>query len=93
MFLLVIDKPEDVNQEIDGGLNKEEKESEELIGLEWQIKDLLKNKNFWILTAVFSLQFSSMMAILAHITFYAAEKGYGSSCLHFCDVRYSRNDQ
>ena len=76
MFLLVIDKPEDVNQEIDGGFNKEEKESEELIGLEWQIKDLLKNKNFWILTAVFSLQFSSMMAILAHITFYAAEKGW-----------------
>ena len=76
MFLLVVDKPEDVNQEIDGGFNKEEKESEELIGLEWQIKDLLKNKNFWILTAVFSLQFSSMMAILAHITFYAAEKGW-----------------
>lgn len=76
MFLLVIDKPEDVNQEIDGGFNKGEKESEELIGLEWQIKDLLKNKNFWILTAVFSLQFSSMMAILAHITFYAAEKGW-----------------
>ena len=76
MFLLVIDKPEDVNQERDGGFNKEEKESEELIGLEWQIKDLLKNKNFWILTAVFSLQFSSMMAILAHITFYAAEKGW-----------------
>ena len=76
MFLLVIDKPEDVNQEIDGGFNKEEKEPEELIGLEWQIKDLLKNKNFWILTAVFSLQFSSMMAILAHITFYAAEKGW-----------------
>ena len=76
MFLLVIDKPEDVNQEIDGGFNKREKESEELKGLEWQIKDLLKNKNFWILTAVFSLQFSSMMAILAHITFYAAEKGW-----------------
>tara|TARA_Y100001958_G_scaffold37206_1_gene24442 strand:+ start:1035 stop:2279 length:1245 start_codon:yes stop_codon:yes gene_type:complete len=76
MFLLVIDKPEDVNQEIDGGFNKREKESEELKGFEWQIKDLLKNKNFWILTAVFSLQFSSMMAILAHITFYAAEKGW-----------------
>ena len=57
-------------------LIKKKKESEELIGLEWQIKDLLKNKNFWILTAVFSLQFSSMMAILAHITFYAAEKGW-----------------
>ena len=76
MFLLVIDKPENVNQEIDGGFNKREKESEELKGLEWQIKDLLKNKNFWILTAVFSLQFSSMMAILAHITFYAAENGW-----------------
>ena len=39
-----------------------------------EIKDLLKNRNFWILTAVFSLQFSSMMAILAHLTFYAAER-------------------
>ena len=76
MFLLVIDNPRDINQEIDGDSKNEETEVEELIGLEWEIKDLLKNKNFWILTLVFSLQFSSMMAILAHITFYAAEKGW-----------------
>ena len=76
MFLLVIDNPRDISQEIDGDSKNEETEVEELIGLEWEIKDLLKNKNFWILTLVFSLQFSSMMAILAHITFYAAEKGW-----------------
>jgi len=40
------------------------------------IKDLLRNRNFWILTAVFALQFSSMMAILAHLTFYASERGW-----------------
>ena len=76
IFLLVIDKPEDVGQEVDGGLQVEGTEPDDNFGVEWEIKDLLKNRNFWILTAVFSLQFSSMMAILAHLTFYAAERGW-----------------
>ena len=76
IFLLVIDKPEDVGQEIDGGLEADETQPDDNFGIEWEIKDLLKNRNFWILTVVFSLQFSSMMAILAHLTFYAAERGW-----------------
>ena len=76
IFLLVIDKPSDVGQKIDGGLVSEEQEDGETNGVDWKIKDLLKNKNFWILTAVFALQFSSMMAILAHLTFYASERGW-----------------
>ena len=76
IYLLVIDKPSDVGQEIDGGLIVKSDELEENFGTEWEIKDLLKNRNFWILTAVFALQFSSMMAILAHLTFYASERGW-----------------
>ena len=76
IYLLVIDKPSDVGQEIDGGLIVKSDEVEENFGIEWEIKDLLKNRNFWILTAVFALQFSSMMAILAHLTFYASERGW-----------------
>ena len=76
IYLLVIDKPSDVGQEIDGGLIVKSDEVEENFGTEWEIKDLLKNRNFWILTAVFALQFSSMMAILAHLTFYASERGW-----------------
>ena len=76
IYLLVIDKPSDVGQEIDGGLIIKSDEVEENFGTEWEIKDLLKNRNFWILTAVFALQFSSMMAILAHLTFYASERGW-----------------
>ena len=76
IFLLVIDKPEDVGQEIDGGLEADETQPDDNFGIEWEIKDLLRNRNFWILTVVFSLQFSSMMAILAHLTFYAAERGW-----------------
>jgi len=76
IFLLVIDKPEDVGQEIDGGLEADETQLDDNFGIEWEIKDLLRNRNFWILTVVFSLQFSSMMAILAHLTFYAAERGW-----------------
>ena len=76
IYLLVIDKPSDVGQEIDGGLIVKSDEIEENFGTEWEIKDLLRNRNFWILTAVFALQFSSMMAILAHLTFYASERGW-----------------
>lgn len=76
IFLLVIDKPEDIGQEVDGGLEDDETQPDDNFGIEWEIKDLLRNKNFWILTVVFSLQFSSMMAILAHLTFYAAERGW-----------------
>ncbi len=76
VYLLVIDKPSDVGQEIDGGLIVKSDELEENFGTEWEIKDLLRNRNFWILTAVFALQFSSMMAILAHLTFYASERGW-----------------
>ena len=76
IYLLVIDKPGDVGQEIDGGLIVKSDEVEENFGTEWEIKDLLRNRNFWILTAVFALQFSSMMAILAHLTFYASERGW-----------------
>jgi len=76
IYLLVIDKPSDVGQEIDGGLIVKSYEVEENFGTEWEIKDLLRNRNFWILTAVFALQFSSMMAILAHLTFYASERGW-----------------
>jgi len=76
IFLLVIDKPSDVGQEIDGGIQAEGSKEDENSGIEWEIKDLLRNRNFWILTAVFALQFSSMMAILAHLTFYASERGW-----------------
>lgn len=76
IFFLVIDKPDDVGQEIDGGMKEIGIEPDENIGVEWEIKDLLKNSNFWILTIVFALQFSSMMAILAHLTFYASERGW-----------------
>lgn len=76
IFFLVIDKPDDVGQEVDGGMKEIGIEPDENIGVEWEIKDLLKNSNFWILTIVFALQFSSMMAILAHLTFYASERGW-----------------
>ena len=76
IFLLVIDKPEDVGQEVDGGIELEGTLPDDNDGIEWEIRDLLKDRNFWILTVVFSMQFSSMMAILAHLTFYAAERGW-----------------
>ena len=76
IFFLVIDKPDDVGQEVDGGMKEIGIEPDENIGVEWEIKDLLKNSDFWILTIVFALQFSSMMAILAHLTFYASERGW-----------------
>ena len=57
IFLLIIDKPEDIGQKVDGGLKVIKSEYSENSGIDWQIKDLLKNRNFWILTAVFSFSF------------------------------------
>ena len=76
IYLVVIDKPEDVDHEVDGGIETDKTQQDDNVGVEWEIKDLLKNRNFWILTAVLSLQFSSMMSILAHLTFYASERGW-----------------
>ena len=36
----------------------------------------MNDRNFWVLSFVFALQFCAMMAVLAHITFYASERGW-----------------
>ncbi|MBT69813.1 MAG: hypothetical protein CL432_06670 [Acidimicrobiaceae bacterium] len=77
MWILIIDKPEEVGQEVDGD-SSSTKGTDDQEGEVWEIPALLKNKEFWILSFVFSLQFSSMMAVLSHITFYASERGWAS---------------
>ena len=47
-------------------------------GKDWAVALLLRDKNFWVLSFVFALQFSAMMAVLSHITLYASEKGWAS---------------
>lgn len=75
IWLTVIDHPEDVNQVVDGTLGDEEKEIE---GVNWKIGSLLKDRNFWVLSFVFGLQFCAMFAVLSHITLFAADKGWES---------------
>lgn len=75
---LVIDNPEDVGQLPDGKVESEESSLIENPGVDWGLNQLLRDRNFWVLSFVFALQFCSMMAVLAHITFYAFERGWAS---------------
>ena len=54
----------------------EAKEEAKTEGQDWQIASLLRDKNFWILSFVFSLQFSAMFSILSHITLFAKDMGW-----------------
>ena len=71
-----IDKPEDVGQLPDGITKNDEQNLTESDGEDWTLKQLLNDRNFWVLSFVFALQFCAMMAVLAHITFYASERGW-----------------
>ena len=73
---LVIDNPEDVNQLPDGKSHSDQQDLSEDAGEDWTLKQLLNDRNFWVLSFVFALQFCAMMAVLAHITFYASERGW-----------------
>ena len=53
--------------------------SEDDSGIDWTIQNLLKDRNFWILSLVFAIQFCSMMGILSHITFFSEGAGWSPS--------------
>lgn len=77
IWLSVIDHPEKVGQYVDGiSISEEAKEEAKTEGQDWQIASLLRDKNFWILSFVFSLQFSAMFSILSHITLFAKDMGW-----------------
>ena len=73
---LVIDNPEDVDQLADGKIRSDDQGHSEAAGEDWTLKQLLNDRNFWVLSFVFALQFCTMMAVLSHITFYASERGW-----------------
>jgi MFS family permease len=77
IWLSVIDHPEKVGQYVDGiSISEDAKEEAKTEGQDWQIASLLRDKNFWILSFVFSLQFSAMFSILSHITLFAKDMGW-----------------
>ena len=73
---LVVDNPEDVGQLPDGKTQNDKQDLADADGEDWTLKQLLNDRNFWVLSFVFALQFCAMMAVLAHITFYASERGW-----------------
>ena len=77
VYLFVINKPSDINQVPDG--EEITNNSEDASGIDWTIQDLLKDRNFWILSLVFAIQFCSMMGILSHITFFSEGAGWSPS--------------
>ena len=77
VYLFVVNKPSDINQVPDG--EEITDNSEDASGIDWTIQDLLKDRNFWILSLVFAIQFCSMMGILSHITFFSEGAGWSPS--------------
>jgi len=75
IWFIVIDHPSNVGQVTDGVLVSKE---EEIAGVNWEIRSLLKDMNFWVLSFVFALQFCAMFAVLSHITLFASDKGWES---------------
>ena len=76
VWFSVINHPKEVSQIPDG--KKSDSGMADLEGEDWAISVLIRDKNFWVLSFVFALQFSAMMAVLSHITLYASEKGWAS---------------
>ena len=77
VYLFVVNKPSDINQIPDG--EEVTDNSEDTSGIDWTIPDLLKDRNFWILSLVFAIQFCSMMGILSHLTFFSEGAGWSPS--------------
>ena len=77
VYLFVVNKPSDINQVPDG--EEITDNSDDALGIDWTIQDLLKDRNFWILSLVFAIQFCSMMGILSHITFFSEGAGWSPS--------------
>ena len=77
VYLFVVNKPSDINQVPDG--EEITDNSEDASGIDWTIQGLLKDRNFWILSLVFAIQFCSMMGILSHITFFSEGAGWSPS--------------
>jgi MFS family permease len=76
VWFSVINHPKEVSQIPDG--KKSDSGTANLEGKDWAVSLLIRDKNFWVLSFVFALQFSAMMAVLSHITLYASEKGWAS---------------
>ena len=76
VWFSIINHPKEVGQVPDG--KKSDSGMADLEGEDWAISVLIRDKNFWVLSFVFALQFSAMMAVLSHITLYASEKGWAS---------------
>ena len=77
VYLFIVNKPSDINQMPDGGEITDN--AEDTSGIDWTIPELLKDKNFWILSLVFAIQFCSMMGILSHLTFFSEGAGWSLS--------------
>ena len=63
VYLFIVNKPSDINQMPDG--EEITDNAEDTLGIDWTIPELLKDRNFWILSLVFAIQFCSMMGILS----------------------------
>ena len=77
VYLFIVNKPSDINQMPDG--EEIVDNTEDASGVDWTIPDLLKDRNFWVLSLVFAIQFCSMMGILSHLTFFSEGAGWSLS--------------
>jgi MFS family permease len=72
----VVNRPEDKGLLPDGGLREPHRPPREVPpDAHWRTRELLRNRNFWVIAISFSLAFSSLSAVLIHLAAYASDLG------------------
>ena len=75
---LIVNKPSDINQNVDNEKLSEEIDNS-ITDKMMNIVDILRVPTFWILILIFSLQFCANLGVYSHIFLYATDLGFNAS--------------
>jgi MFS family permease len=70
-----VTRPEDLGQKPDGGALEAEPAGPGASDVTWSTRQLLRERNFWMIALPFALIFSALSAVLIHLVPFAADLG------------------
>jgi len=72
----IVNRPEDLGLQPDGGAEPTASEAPESAGkAHWRISEILRERNFWAISVPFGLALSALSAVLIHMVPYAGDLG------------------